>query len=302
MQTEIRWLVSASTSGFHAAAAIDQGRDLTDPSLAEILAEPVAEVRRRIESVGLLPNDFWRHVVPMSAHIDGNQQLAEVVLRKTATPSQQSQLRVDLLADSITKIEQAVQSTYPDLVDQLELRGRPLRDQWGARGPGLMTLIGQKTDPQLIVSHAEVVLIHPVLGGGGQAHLQFNSATIEAVLTNTHDDLPEVVRLAWMLAQLNNDLPMHSETIHRECLALISNLAMLPAALTAAQDLGLAYYDPQTVRRAVDAWHIAGPEGLDLSEIILHWWDEYCGSRPRWGVALTALSQMVGVELAALGR
>ena len=61
-----------------------------------------------------------------------------------------------------------------------------------------------------------MILVQPVLGGAGAAHWLYNSVHIEAVLANPVAELPEVVRLGWLLAQLNFDLPMFVGDLLRE--------------------------------------------------------------------------------------
>ena len=214
MSCELRWLVSVSTSAFHAAAAVDGGLQLADARLAQALSQPVADLQRVLTSTSLPAADFWNHVIPLSATIDSNRQLAEVVLHKIVGSVPTSDSRVQLLAAAMTDLERALVRTMPDLLDELELRVKPLREQWEARGPGLLTLVGQQTHPQMIVPNADVILVQPVLGGTGYAHLPYNSVTIEAVLANPHVQLPEVLRLGWMLAQLNQDIPQYGELVH----------------------------------------------------------------------------------------
>ena len=115
---------------------------------------------------------------------------------------------------------------------------------------------------------AEVVLVYAYQGGGGAAHLPYNSARIEALETDQDEQLPEVVRLAWMIAQLNVDLPLFSESIHRDRLPLVASLAMLPPTLNAAQDAELARCDSTTIRRAVGAWIARQPGSADPADAL----------------------------------
>ena len=69
---------------------------------------------------------------------------------------------------------------------------------------------------------------------------------------------------------------------------------MLPATLRAAEDLGLARFDPALFARAIDAWNLAAPPDVALDEILVRWWETYTASRPRWDVALAALDRMLG--------
>ncbi len=73
--------------------------------------------------------------------------------------------------------------------------------------------------------------------------------TIEAVLANEHFQLPEVVRLGWLLAQLvyHQD---ESDTRQR-------GLELVTPVLKAAEVVELAHCDPPTTRLALDAWHVS---------------------------------------------
>jgi hypothetical protein len=105
--------------------------------------------------------------------------------------------------------------------------------------------------------------------------------------------LPEIVRLAWLLSQLNVDLPLFSETIHRDRLPLVASLAMLPPALTAAQSADLARCDRPTVQRSLASWIVDKPPEPELADMLLSWWDTYTASRPAWHVAISALDRML---------
>ena len=96
---------------------------------------------------------------------------------------------------------------FPNLLDDLSLRLLPLREQWEVHGPLLLQNMARWTDPRVVVAEARIVLVHPALGGGGAAHIPFNNVHIEAVLTNPVPELPENLRLVWLLAQLSLDLP-----------------------------------------------------------------------------------------------
>lgn len=67
-------------------------------------------------------------------------------------------------------ISNAMQRAIPNLQQELELRVRPLKEQWEARGPGLLKTFANLTEESLLVEEAKVLLVHPVLGGGGEAH------------------------------------------------------------------------------------------------------------------------------------
>jgi hypothetical protein len=293
MPCQVRWFASASTSAFHAAAAVDRGRKLIDASWTGPCSEAISRLLSLLGDLGLPRDLFWQHVIPLSARMDSNRQLADVVLRKIVSPATRPPQAQQLLAGAFTDLERAAVKAFPDLLEQLEQRAKPLRQQWEAHGPGLLLRIGRQTEEPLIVSQADVIAIHPVLGGGGLAHLAYNSVTIEAVLVNPHEPLPEVLRLAWMLAQLNNDLPMHSEMVHGRQLSQVSQLAMLPPVLAVAEQLDLARFDMSTLKLALEVWSADVANSGGLADTVIRWWETYDGSRPTWSVALTALARMI---------
>src|SRR5262249_29629876 len=141
---------------------------------------------------------------PLSAGIESNRELAEVLLRKTCGLAAVLAHR-DRLANSIADVERVFRQRFPECADELVLRGRPLEVQWEARGPGLLKQLAELTAPELLVEQAEVVLVQPAYGGGGEAYLSYNAVHVEALLANPVSELPEVLRLGWLLAQLNLD-------------------------------------------------------------------------------------------------
>ena len=154
--------------------------------------------------------------------------------------------------------------------------------------------IARWTDPHVIAESAQVILVHPSLGGGGSAHLAYNNVLIEAVLTNPIPQLPETLRLAWLLSQLNLDLPMFSETIHGKRLPHVAELAMIPVTLQAAEELEFLTLTPEAIDLALNCWNVVTPPDTDPVDILWRWWGTYLETRPRWDIAFTALDRMFG--------
>jgi hypothetical protein len=114
------------------------------------------------------------------------------------------------------------------------------------------------------------------------------------VLANPHAELPEIVRLGWLIAQLQLDLPAYSETIHAERLPHLARLAMLPATLQAAETVELVRWSPDLVQQAISRWQLLVPADVDAPQLLLDWWETYQQSRPAFAVALHALDEMFG--------
>ncbi len=294
MATELRWKTPFTANCIHLADGLGRGLPVVDSRLVEVLAGPALRLRAVIEASGAPPGRMWRQLGGLSGQNDSPGQIAETALVKVIGRVEGLSSRVAILGGALAELQAAVRIALPQLAEELVLRERPLREQWEARGPGLLFQVATLTHEKLLPPQAEVLLVQPFFGGAGTAHLPFNSVRIEAVLTNSHAELPEVVRLAWLIAQLQLDLPLVSENIHADRLPHVARLAMLPAALRAAEGVELVRYSPALVEQAIRAWHLAVPPGMDIVGILSDWWETYQLSRPPFRVALEALDQMVG--------
>jgi len=293
MPTNLRWVASVSASCFHAAAAVDAGRSLVEPKLATALAPGVESLRASFDASGVARQRFLRHLVPLSAGIENNRELVSAAWRKSMGAAPDDVI-VSPLAAALARLKYDFTSELPGLLDQLELRASPMMEQWEARGPGLLASVGRLTEADLVVEAADVILVYPALGGGGEAHLAYNSVRIEAVLANPHAQLPEVVRLAWLISQLSLDLPKYSEKIEGMRLPRVAALAMIPPVLSAAEQVELARYDDATLRLALQAWGVADTDVENVAGTLDTWWRTYTEASMPFAVALVALDKMLG--------
>ena len=300
----VQWQMNSLSSGLHALAAMDQGWPVTETAWATALLPTSIQIKEALLEHDVSPEAFWRHVVPLSEGISFVAALVDVTLRKAVHTFHDKQDLARRLAACIAQADNFVRQTHPDFAEMMTLRQGPLRYQWEAYGPGMIHHIARLTEPELIVDVADVILVYPIVGGAGCAHLSYNSVRLEAMLANPHPRLPEVVRLAWLLAQLHQDLPLYSESLAADRLPLIGALAMLPPVLTAAGEVELTRYESAVLAEALSAW-LVGPalESLPVSgsdaatgavaDVLQDWWDTYQGSRPSWQVALASLDRML---------
>jgi hypothetical protein len=293
MPIETRWLVSASASCWHAVEAIARGSHLVDSATHGALYDKVAELLADIQSLGLDREQFFQYAVPMAVQFDVPGEWAKALLAKLVGPAPAPDA-VQQLARQSRSIETAFLQANPHVLGDLELRIAPLMGQWEARGPGLMTTAARLTEPELIVEQAEVIAVHPVLGGGGAAHWLNNSVRIEAVLANPLPELPEVLRLGWLLAQLHLDLPRFHGTLHRDRRTEIWQLAMIPPLLTAGEQVELTRFGQSTVAAATAAW--TGNRDARTPGALFAWWDTYAATNPSWPAALAALDRLLIAE------
>jgi hypothetical protein len=293
MGVEISWRRNGLTSALHAAEAIARNEALAEARLADALTAPAMQLAAEIDTVGLPAARFWRHLIPLSANLAGRRLLLDAAVTKTVGRGGRLEAIVSGLDGCLAAVEIANQSALPNLSEELALREKPLREQWEARGNGLLQQISLITEEALIVPQCDVLLVHPALGGGGEAHLAYNSVRIEAVLANPVDELPEIVRLAWLIAQLQVDLPRYSDSVHADRLPQIARYAMLPPTLMAAEAVELFRFTPEKIGQAISAWRLAEPAGIDAAAVVGQWWQIYLETRPTWSVALTALDRML---------
>jgi hypothetical protein len=292
MAIEVIWRSTSLTSSLHAALAATSGQTLVDPRLAS-LQEPAMQLRSAIDAANLPADRFWGHLLPLSGMGLGRRQLAETAVAKTIGRGPRFDAIIGDVDACIAEIEAAMRTAVPNLTEELALRERPLREQWEARGNGLLREIGRLTEEALIPDRCEVLLVLPAIGGYGQAHLAYNSLRIEAVLANPIAELPEVVRLAWLIAQLQLDVPKYSEGIDGQRLPNLARLAMLPPAILAAETMELTRFTPELIATAVATWRLE-EEGTDVASSLHQWWQTYIESRPPFHVALAALDEMLG--------
>ncbi|MGN6545216.1 MAG: hypothetical protein ACTHK7_09225 [Aureliella sp.] len=290
---ELRWQPSFDLSAMHAAWALASGKRFVDPALAEELAPAATELDRLARQAGVPASMFWRQLLALSAEFPSNEQLAERVLSRLqpGTPSASSTAE---LARAVAACEAVMRRRFPRMLEELALRVGPMQGVWEARGPGLLRMLGNITDPDFIVPSATISLVQPVVGGDGAAHLLTNRVHIEALLTDVDPRLPETLRLAWLLGQLNLDRPVYSENVHGHRLAEVAELALLPAIIHAAEELQVTQLAPQTIELALALWLRTPEERIaPLAEILMAWWETASAADWGWDTSLAALSKML---------
>lgn len=289
----LRWIPHVATSALHAAEASWRGETLVDSQLATVVREPAAALAGQIATYQLPELRMWRNLAAYVPTFDTRRQAVKIAgLRSQGSPL--SEIAVAAIAGAVTDLERAVNESFPDLAAELDLRGRVLREQWEARGPGMLARMQQMLPDDVILQGSDVLLVQPALGGDGKPHLVNNTVRMEAVLANPHPKLPEAVRLAWLLSQLNLDVPKFSEDIHPDRLPHITAFAMLPVVLEAAHYVELVTFDRELLPLAIEAWRLRVPADVDGPELVANWWMTYQEAKPTLAVALKALDEMFG--------
>jgi hypothetical protein len=302
MATELRWIANLPASAMHAAQAILNQQGLTDANLAAVLAAPTRRLETEIAEFPLRPDQVLPQLIALAAGISQPQELAEVTLAKLL-PRKQFQNRESRLVEAIRETIAVFNKAVPDVLEELTVRSGPIRNQWDARGPGLLAAMRRLTSPDFIVDRADVVLLYPVLGGDGCAFAQYNTVAMEAVLADPVPGLPEMVRLAWLLAQLNSDLPGVQGQINalnavrgprtRDRLEELVAFATLPLVLAAAEEVELASCGSKQIELALQSWYQRRTDCIEIpADLLFNWWTTYQRSGSNWHIAIAALIQM----------
>ncbi len=286
---QLRWKASFSATCLHAAACMHEGLPIADTAIATTLEPAIKALLRELNACSLPVDETLPLLVSLAAEYENNRQLVEIVATRTVEANSLGTAAITRLAGCVADLEAALLRESPMLVDELAVRGRPLREQWEARGPGLMRQVAMLTEESLLVPSGEIVLVSPIVGGHGRAHLRNNRVTFEAVLANPHAVLPETLRLGWLLAQLNFDLPCYSDSIAGPRLPLIAKLASVPLILAAAETVELAELSTATLSESLACWYLP----TDLAAPLQQWWGTYTTGKTRWTVALAALDAML---------
>ena len=232
-------------------------------------------------------------LVCLTAEYENNRQLAEIALTRLYGKSAATEERLSILSGAITGLEARALAERSEMVDELALRARPLHEQWEARGPGLLRNLAQLTEETIVAESAEVVLVAPYLGGYGRAFPRFNRVVIEGVLANPNPDLPEALRLGWLLAQLQADAPIYAECVSAVRLESLAQMATIPAVLAAAASVEWASCDHATIQRALECWQLETENSGELAGQLLQWWETYDQGTTPWQVAWRALDELL---------
>jgi hypothetical protein len=287
----LHWQPSPSISCLYTALALLRKQSLADPALAEALADSITELQTTLEQDYVPAEALWSHLIPVAIG-SSLHEAAETALIKTMGRTE-ALTRVSRLRAVLAGLARAFSAALPGLDRTLPLQMERLRQQWNYQGTALLGGLQNCTEPGILVEEASVVAVQPVRGGGGEAYLPYNIACIEAIPEDPVAQLPEVLRLGWLLSMLNLDLPRYSENLPAERLPVVTSLAMVPPILTSAETLGLIRCDEPTLALAIQTWLPARADSSQWAAIVNEWWSVYCNLRTPWPAALQALDRLL---------
>jgi len=291
----VRWLASVNANSFHAMELLLQKQPLIDRALAGALGTPVEYLEWVLQEEYIPPEKFCQHLLPLSADVGAVRELVEVTLTKTMG-RMEAMPRLTLVYGAVMEVKNAYQASFPQAAENLAGSVHPWMRQWSLRGPGLVAGVINQTEPDFFVEEATVLVVHPAMGGAGRAYPSYNLACLEGVPADTASALPEILRLTWLLAQLNLDLPKYSERIPPHRLPTVAGLAMIPVVFKAGEANELSKCDKKVIASAVESWMPAGLGIADALAKLIQWWEVYEVMRPAWTDAMQALDRLLAEE------
>jgi hypothetical protein len=292
MQVQLRWKASLSATCLHVAACMRAGFAGADRQLTQTLGEPAARLFGELGMAGWPADAMLQQLAALSAEYENNRELVKRCAVRLNLPPVDDAI-LTRIAGAVADLEATLLRQQPELVDELAVRGGPLREQWEARGGGLLREVARLTEAAVVPASAEVVLVSPYLGGHGTAHPWQNRITIEAVLVNPLPELPETVRLAWLASQLNADLPRYADVLRPGTAGRALRVAAVPPVLAAASSVELVPPDAAPVELALDAWRLSRDLPANAAEQLGQWWSAWLDHPQSWPVAVAALDRML---------
>lgn len=289
--TNLKWTSNAPGSILYAAGVVAQNQSVSDATIDELLIVPVSDINSQLGMADLDLGQFWNSLVASGFDGGDDVQRCEAALLDV----QCSPLSADTLARNIagklTDIRLAFNERFPKLAEQLPLRGRPLQTSWEERGPGLLVQITQQTHAGLLPKRAAVQLVQPIRGGGGDIDPKRLNVWVEAMLTNADAAVPEVLRVAWLLARLGMAHGSGNRMVDPQHLPSIAAVALVPIVLRAGQELDLVAPGPLPIERALELWqHAPNPS---TTAVLSDWWQQWTTAPMPFPVAIKALDRML---------
>jgi hypothetical protein len=160
-------------------------------------------------------------------------------------------------------VEAVISVECPNLEDELRARIQPLQMQWRARGPGIIRSL--KDSIGFSLRPITIYPSQPWLGGDVLATPD-SDVVVEAVLTDINPTIPEVVRLAWGIAQTG-----WPDDAHRDFA-----IATVPATLAAAAEVELVEFSEEVLRSAIELWRVAdGDNARSLAQALFAKWAKF---------------------------
>jgi hypothetical protein len=263
---------------------------LTDTELEAQLTPLVTRLSALLAGDVPDPDRFFEHLPPLAAEFSGYREISRFALTRLIHSERAARLAAPY-AELLAEIADASVPHIKRLESALDEQFSSLQSTWEADGVALLDNVTLWTDRAIAADDLSVFGVAPVRSGGGAAYPAFNRVCIEIVGETSLPDLPEVVRLVWLVSQLNLDLPMFCEALTPRRAHWVTKLAMLTAVIAGWYNRDAGPLNELQIGTALGAWMGELPEAAAILPALVQWWGVYCERRPAWPVALQALDQ-----------
>ena len=287
---KVNWKPSVRATAINAARWIAASRKLPQAGWNDALLLLAREMQLRLASDATLDSgSHWIDLICQAEGINFAKRPDSPIINPT------------LLLDLTDRVESTVREIAPQLDEQLRLRIGPIQQHWDGYGNAILAHLHRMIGLPRRSGSLTILAVQPLVEGDGQACPPARTLFIEALLTNVLPDLPEILRLAWLVSHIStwpDTIDPRFETGNSRMSSVlrqrrfrdIQSLALIPAILAAAEIVEIARCDHATIALALDQFSPRQPESADLANVLMHWWETLLQTKPDWSVALTALS------------
>jgi hypothetical protein len=292
----IRWRGDTQLSAIHAAYVVASDAVCADRKTQQALVAPATEINNRLLSASVDVASFWQRLFAEYAFDSASQRAVEIALIAAGGSELQLEQTAAAISNRLGECRLAFQSRFPKLADQLELRIGPLKQRWNEVGSELLSTIANRIwddQPPADWWPARVtgIAVQPMRGGDGDYDSDAVKFWIEALLNDADPDVPEVLRVAWLLTQLAIQIQMReksSETVS----GMPWTLGSVPIVLSASVDAGITDRgDDQQIETALRLWRLGdGSTAGTLHE----WWNQWQQNKSPMPLAVKGLDKMLG--------
>ena len=137
----IRWITQPDLSVAQATYIVATGAPCIDSKTEALLIEAATAINTRLISASLDVREFWRtYRSQVTLHLDGVEACSVALLAAGCSEFQLEQT-AKVIASRMSEGRMEFHRRFPKLVEQLELRGRPLKERWDTVVDGLLLYV-----------------------------------------------------------------------------------------------------------------------------------------------------------------